>query len=179
MLRNASTRPAVAIALALAATTALTGCGLLGGDDKGSDTGTSSPTSTGESSASSTPASGGSGGDSESEQPRPAKADVVAGLTKFYDRTDKTNSYDHGKLANCIADKGYDTFSSKTLHALKDGNPGKVEKGDAAQFGAISVACAAGSMPSGSRPPLPSIPTEIPTGIPTKLPSNFPTAPPT
>lgn len=178
MLRTSSTRPAVAAALALATTAALTGCGLLGGDDEDGGTGSSSSTPSGKSTASSTPKAGGDEGSSESEQPRPSKADVVAGLKKFYDRTDKTNSYNHDKLANCLADKGYESFSSKTLNALKDGKPSKIDKGDAPEFGAFGAMCAPSAMPSGSKPPLPSVPTEVPTGLPTKLPSNFPTAPP-
>lgn len=177
MLRTTSTRPAVAAALALVTTAALTGCGLLGGDEKdgGADKGSASATPAGGSAASSTPPPSGDEESSKSDQPRPAKADVVAGLKKFYDRTDKTNSWNHDKLANCIADKGYDSFSTKTLNAMKDGKPTGIDKTDSVKFGAYSAACATDAMPSGSKPPLPSVPTEIPTGLPSKLPTKLPT----
>lgn len=181
MLRSTSTRPAVAAALALATTAALTGCGMLGGDEEsGGDKSSAAASPSGGGKASSTPQPSGDKESSESEKkPRPSKADVVSGLKKFYDRTDKTSSFDHDKLANCIADKGYDNLSSKTLHALKDGKPTDMDKGDSAKFGAFSASCAGDALPSGSKPPLPSVPTEIPTGIPSKLPTKLPTGLPT
>lgn len=174
---HTTSRPAVAAALALATTATLTGCGLLGGDDEGGASGSPSATPTAGSTASSTPQSGSTAEESDDNRPRPSKAEVVAGLKKYYGASDKSNSYDHDKLATCIADRGYDKLSSKSLHALKDGKPSDMEKGEIATFAAFAVSCAPDAMPSGSRPPLPTIPNgpKLPSGLPTKLPSGFPT----
>ncbi|WP_156822476.1 hypothetical protein [Demetria terragena] len=178
MLHISTYRPAAALALGLSAAVTLTGCGLLGDDEGGgSPSSAANSPSTPGSAASSTPApSGSEQSSSEGQQTRPSKADVAGGLKSFYDRTDKANTFNHDKMANCIADKSYDTLSATSLNAMKDGDPSKLDRSDSGAFTGISIACMGQAAPSG-QPSLPSIPSEFPTAIPTDFRSSIPTLP--
>lgn len=175
MRRTTSTRSA-ALALAIAGATALTGCGLIGGEESSEKANSTASAASGKdasSSAPSTPATTESS-PSEAEGERPPKDEVKKGLKAFYDRTDTGDTFDHDKMATCVTDRGYDTLTVTTLNALKDGDPTKVDSDDKTKFNAIMVACATESLPSGSGslPPLPSdLPTDLPSGLPTEMPS--------
>lgn len=145
---------AASLALAGVATLAvlLTGCG---GDapEAGADpSAPASDTSQGQApestNAPSTPASSApaesddsdDSGDSD-DAGKPSKEDVVEGLMKFYQDTQGLSKDKAEKFATCMVDQMYDKASAKTLNAMRDGDPSKLDKADAELLGQAGATC--------------------------------------
>ncbi|YAL82608.1 hypothetical protein ACMYYO_11830 [Dermacoccaceae bacterium W4C1] len=173
------------LALAAACATALTACGGNSDSDNTSAPATSegaatsaAATSAPETSSSEAPASSESAepssasesstessatesGSSETsaaaEGDKPSKESVAAGLKKFYSTQDVPGQelLDLDKFSECMADKGYSTWSTKTLNAIADGDPSKAAAEDSSSFAKLGSECGqtsikAGAVPTGS-----------------------------
>jgi hypothetical protein len=139
-------------AAATAATLALTGCG-------GADTSSApepqastqpsatppetssapstrtSPTETGSPSAESTATEQSGDGD------KPAKSEIVAGLSKFYRQSQGIGGAKAKKFAECMVDEMYDKAKTATLVAMRDGDPTKIDKSDVGLLTQSGVTC--------------------------------------
>lgn len=73
---------------------------------------------------------------------KPAKKEVIEGLTKFYVTTQNLSQDKAKKFASCMVQQTYDKASAQTLGAMRDGDPAKVKSADAKLFGQAGAACA-------------------------------------
>ena len=146
------TRPrlVVSAALLLAVSSVLAGCSGSSSGDGGTPPAAGS-TSGGP--ASGTMSSGAPSG-------RPTKQEVVAGIERSYGGTQRTGT-GLPDLAGCIADKGYDTWSERTLRALADGDPLQIDPADVPGYASAMTACATGALrsavPGMSLPSMPDV----------------------
>lgn len=134
--------------VALAASAVLlTGCG-------GSETATE-PATTTQPSASSAPSTSTAASPSETtaaspsettagsdDAGKPSKKEVVAGLAKFYEDSQGLTADQSKKFATCMVDEMYDKAKTKTLIAMRDGEPTKADMGDASLIAQAGIDCA-------------------------------------
>lgn len=77
-----------------------------------------------------------------SDEDKPSKEDVVAGLATFYEKDQGLSKGKAKEFAECMMDQMYDKSSAKTLNAMKDGDPTKMDADDTELLGKASVECA-------------------------------------
>lgn len=93
-----------------------------------------------EASTSSEPSASTESGDDSSD--KPSKDDIVDGLIKFYVSNQGLTEDQAKKFAVCMVDEMYDKADAKTLSAMRDGDPTKINPDDANLFATAGVKCA-------------------------------------
>ena len=140
------------VGIAAAATLTLTGCSgstteepatqpaqTQAAESSAPSTETSASAEASASSESSASASTESGDDSSD---KPSKDDIVDGLVKFYVSNQGLTEDQAKKFAVCMVDEMYDKADAKTLSAMRDGDPTKINPDDANLFATAGVKCA-------------------------------------
>lgn len=109
---------------------------------------TESSTEAATTSDSSTESGGGDAGD------KPSKADVTAGMKKFYSTQNVAGSelLDMDKFADCMVNKGYDNWGNGTLSAISKGSNVGIDTKDAPTFAKYGSECGPQSLKAGAAP---------------------------
>lgn len=142
------TLPKLVAGLALSGLVLLSGCGNSDeptGTEAGGQPSQSAAAPSTQSEPSEAPSSEpeGSGPDDRgSGEDKPSRGDVVAGLATFYEKEQGLSKGKAKEFAECMMDQLYDKASAKSLNAMKDGDPTKLDKGDTELLGKAGVECA-------------------------------------
>ena len=149
MNRTLSTLPLrkLLTGLALSGLVLLSACG--GGDEPtggepadGGQPSASAGAPSSDSAPSEAPSSEAAPEDSGSDEDKPSKDDVVAGLAEFYEKEQNLSKDKAKKFAECMMDQMYDKASAKSLNAMKDGEPTKMDPDDAELLVTAGSKCA-------------------------------------
>lgn len=82
---------------------------------------------------------------------KPSKQDVSSGLKKFYSTQNVAGMevLDMDKFSDCMVDKGYNTWSNKTLDAIAKGTNMGIDPKDASTFAKFGSECGPQSLKAG------------------------------
>lgn len=75
------------------------------------------------------------------DEARPSKDDVVAGLTKFYESSQGLTSEQAKRFATCMVDQMYDRAKTKTLIAMRSGDAKSADPSDTGLVAAAGFKC--------------------------------------
>ncbi|WP_152361679.1 hypothetical protein [Microlunatus speluncae] len=72
---------------------------------------------------------------------KPTKEEIVTGLTKFYQEKHNQPADKAKNFAVCMVDEMYDKAKPASLRAMRDGDPTKLDKSDAALLSDSAYKC--------------------------------------